>query len=103
MLNFKSVLLFAFCVGVSTGALAERPWPNLVFDCQVITTSGAQGLVGIQSFSLKEAETGALGLSAITLLGSHEPADRVVQCVEKGSGNSFSDSSFQAWVEDMDQ
>ena len=103
MFNFKSVLVLVLSSGVCMGALADRAWPNRAFDCQVVTTSGSQGLVGIQSFSVDDASTGAVGLTAITLLGVREPADRVVQCVERRSGQTFSDSNFQAWLDDMDK
>ena len=103
MFNFKSILVLALTSGVCAGAFADRPWPNKVCDCQVVTTSGAQGLVGIQTFSLDDAKTEVIGLTAMTLLGAHEPADRVIQCVEERSGDTFSDSSFQAWLDDMDK
>lgn len=103
MLNTKSMLLGVLSVVVSVEAFAEREWPDKVFDCQVVTSSGAQGLVSLQSYSLKDATEGAVGLPATTLLGSNGAATRVVQCLEKGKGRAFTDSNFQAWVDGLDQ
>jgi hypothetical protein len=81
--------------------LAERKWPEKAFDCQVVTDSGAAGLVGLQTFSLKAAEVGAVGLPARTLLGSRENTVRVVQCVEQGGMKSVSDQNFQSWLDGL--
>ncbi|MCB1855035.1 MAG: hypothetical protein H6988_01570 [Pseudomonadales bacterium] len=105
MSNTRSKMLFAALALVATQALAEgeRQWPDKVFDCQVVTVDGAQGLVSLQSLSAADAGKGAVGLPAVTLLGNKGYAARVIQCVEKGSGKGFRDSSFQAWVEKLDQ
>ncbi len=103
MLNVKSLLLVCLSLLVSAAALAERQWPDQVFDCQVATVSGAQGLVSIQSLSPEDAREGVVGKTAITLLGNQDSAARVIQCVEQGKGNQFTDSSFQAWFEQLDQ
>ena len=98
MLDVKTILLIALSVLTTAEVVAERAWPNTVFDCQVVTDSGSTGLVGLQTFSLKDAEEGVVGLTATTLLGNRENAVRVVQCVEQGRGASFRDQNFQAWV-----
>jgi len=103
MLNFKSVVPVCLSLLVSVAALAEREWPERVFDCQVVTVTGAQGLVSLQSLSPEDARQGAVGKTAVTLLGNQGSAARVIQCVEKGTGNKFTDSSFQAWFEKLDQ
>ena len=99
MLDVKTILLIALSVLTTAEVVAERAWPNTVFDCQVVTDSGSTGLVGLQTFSLKDAEEGVVGLTATTLLGNRENAVRVVQCVEQGSGKVFKDQNFQAWVD----
>ena len=99
MLDVKTILLVILSVLTTAEVLADRAWPNKVFDCQVVTDSGSTGLVGLQTFSLKDAEEGVVGLTATTLLGNRERAVRVVQCVEQGRGKSFSDQNFQAWVD----
>ena len=98
MLDVKTILLITLSVLTTAEVVAERAWPNKVFDCQVVTASGSTGLVGLQTFSLKDAEEGVVGLTATTLLGNRENAVRVVQCVEQGSGKVFRDQNFQAWV-----
>lgn len=103
MLKIKSVMLFVISAVLCAGAFAERQWPEAVFACQVVTTSGAQGLVNIQSLSRQEAETGVVGLTAITLAQSNGVAARVVQCIEESRGQSFTDSSFQAWYKKLDK
>ena len=102
MLNIKSTLLLTLSMAFCAGAFAERQWPEAVFACQVVTNSGAQGLVSLQSLSLQDAESGAVGLPAITLAGSAGVAARVVQCIEEQRGQSFTDSSFQAWYRKLD-
>tara|TARA_B110000977_G_scaffold45467_1_gene61802 strand:- start:226 stop:537 length:312 start_codon:yes stop_codon:yes gene_type:complete len=99
MLNIKMILLVILSVLTTAEVLAERAWPNKVFDCQVVTDSGSTGLVGLQTFSLKDAEEGVVGLTATTLLGNAESTVRVVQCVEQSSGKVFKDQNFQAWVD----
>lgn len=103
MLNIKSILLVTLSMVATAEVLAEREWPEKVFDCQVETSSGAQGLVSIQSLSLDDAEKGVEGLTAITLLGNEESAVRSMQCIEQRSGKSFTDSNFDAWVAGFDQ
>ena len=103
MLNIKSILLVTVSLLVSAGAHAEREWPDRVFDCQVVTIDGAQGLVSLQSLSPEDARKGAVGKTAVTLLGNQGSAVRVIQCVEKGQGKKFTDSSFQGWFEKLDQ
>ena len=98
MLDVKTILLITLSVLTTAEVVAERAWPNKVFDCQVVTDSGSTGLVGLQTLSLKDAEEGVVGLTATTLLGNRENAVRVVQCVEQGRGASFRDQNFQAWV-----
>lgn len=99
MLDVKTILLIALSVLTTAEVVAERAWPNTVFDCQVVTDSGSTGLVGLQTLSLKDAEEGVVGLTATTLLGNAESTVRVVQCVEQGRGASFRDQNFQAWVD----
>ena len=101
MLNIKTILLVTLSMLATTEVLAERAWPNKVFDCQVVTDSGSTGLVGLQTFSLKDAEEGVVGLTATTLLGNRENAVRVVQCVEQGRGALFRDQNFQSWVDGL--
>ncbi|MDG2046502.1 MAG: hypothetical protein P8J79_04730 [Halioglobus sp.] len=101
MLDIKMILLVTLSVLTALEVLAERPWPEKVFECQIVTASGASGLVGLQTFSLNEAEDGVVGLTATTLLGNKESAVRVVQCVEQGRGQSFKDQNFQAWVDGL--
>lgn len=103
MLHVKSVLLACLFLLGSVASLAELAWPDRVFNCQVVTVTGAQGLVSLQSLSLEDARQGAVGKTALTLLGNKDTAARVIQCVEKGKGNRFTDSSFQAWFEALDQ
>jgi hypothetical protein len=103
MLNIKLVLLVTVSLLVSSVAQAEREWPDKVFDCQVATVNGAQGLVSLQSLSAEDARKGVVGKTAVTLLGNQGTAARVIQCVERGKGNKFTDSSFQAWFEKLDQ
>jgi hypothetical protein len=103
MLDIKRILLVTLSMLATAEVLAERAWPNKVFDCQVLTGSGATGLVSLQTFSLTDAEEGAVGSAATTLLGKRESAVRVVQCVEQGRGKSFSDQNFQAWVDELAQ
>ena len=101
MLDIKTLLLATLSMFAAADALAQRPWPNKVFDCQVVTSTGSTGLVGLQTFSLEDAEEGVLGLPATTLLGRREDTVRVLQCVEQGNGESFSDQNFQAWVDQL--
>jgi hypothetical protein len=103
MLNLKSILLLILSMAACTSAFAERQWPDTVFACQVVTDSGAQGLVSLQSLSLAEAEAGAVGLPVITLAGSKGTAARVLQCIEARGKNLFTDSSFQAWYAKLDK
>jgi hypothetical protein len=46
---------------------------------------------------------GVVGLPVITLAGSNGVAARVVQCIEASGGQSFTDSSFQGWYENLDK
>ena len=101
MLDAKTILLITLSLLTTAEVVAERAWPNKVFDCQVVTASGATGSVGLQTFSLKDAEEGVVGLTATTLLGNRESVARVVQCVEQGRGASFRDQNFQAWVDGL--
>ncbi|MEM1152675.1 MAG: hypothetical protein AAGI44_00945 [Pseudomonadota bacterium] len=87
---------------LSTSALAEREWPEKVYDCHVTTISGAYGLVSIQTFSLDAALQGVKGQTAKTMADLEGTAERAVQCVEQRSGKRFTDSSFQAWVETLE-
>ncbi len=103
MLKIKSVLLVCSSLLVSVVALAEREWPDQVFDCQVVTITGAQGLVSIQSLSADDAESGVVGKPAVTLLGNRDSAARVIQCIERGKEQAFTDTSFQAWFEGLEQ
>ncbi len=103
MLNVKTVLLVCSSLLVSVAALAEREWPDRVFDCQVVTITGAQGLVSIQSLSADDAEKGVVGKPAVTLLGERDSAARVMQCIERGKEKAFTDTSFQAWFEQLDK
>lgn len=103
MSHIKTLLLITLSMLATADVLAQRPWPEKVFDCQVITSSGSTGLVGLQTFSLEDAQEGVLGLNATTLLGNRESAVRVVQCLEQGRGKSFSDQNFQAWVDELAQ
>ena len=103
MLNIKSVLLVCSSLLFSVVALAEREWPDRVFDCQVVTITGAQGLVSIQSLSADDAQSGVVGWPAVTLLGERDSAARVIQCIERGKEQSFTDASFQAWFEGLVQ
>lgn len=101
MFDIKAILLATVAMVAAAEALAEREWPDRVFDCQVLTSTGSTGLVGLQSFSQEDAEEGVLGLPAITLLGARESTVRAVQCVEQGSGKSFADKNFQAWFDQL--
>tara|TARA_R110002049_G_scaffold232874_15_gene405456 strand:- start:234 stop:545 length:312 start_codon:yes stop_codon:yes gene_type:complete len=103
MLNIRSALLLTVSMGIGTAALAERQWPETTYACQVITHSEAQGLVSMQSLSLQDAESGAVGQSAITLAGNKGVAVRVKQCIEERSGATFTDSSFQGWYAKLDK
>ena len=103
MSHIKTLLLITLSMLATADVLAQRPWPEKVFDCQVITSSGSTGLVGLQTFSLEDAQEGVLGRNATTLLGNRESAVRVVQCLEQGRGKSFSDQNFQAWVDELAQ
>ncbi len=103
MLNIKPMLLLTLSLVISAQAFAERQWPEAVFACQVVTSSGAQGLVSLQTFSLQDAEVGVIGLPAITLAGSKSVAARVVQCIDARGGESFTDSNFQAWYNKLDK
>lgn len=103
MLNIKSMLLLILSMAMCTAAFAERQWPEAVFACQVVTNSGAQGLVSLQSLSRQEAESGAVGLPVITLAGSTGVAARVLQCIETSGGQTFTDSSFQGWYKKLDK
>ena len=85
MSHIKTLLLVTLSMLATADVLAQRAWPEKVFDCQVITSSGSTGLVGLQTFSLEDAEEGVLGLNATTLLGNRESAVRVVQCCGAGS------------------
>lgn len=101
MLNIKSTLVVIFFMLVGAEAIAERQWPEAVFECQVVTTSGAQGLVSMQSVSLAAAEAGVIGLPATTRAGTNDVAARVVQCIDAHGGQTFTDASFQAWYADL--
>lgn len=101
MLNIKSLVLVCFSLLVSVAALAERQWPDRVFDCQVVTITSAQGLVTLQSLSPEDARKGVVGKTAITLLDNQGTADRAIQCVERKKGETFTDASFQAWFEQL--
>lgn len=103
MPNIKPMLLLTLSIAACTGAFAERQWPEVIFACQVVTSSGAQGLVTLQSLSLNDAEQGAVGLPAITLAGSKGIAERVMQCIEVQGGQAFTDGSFQAWYKNLDK
>ncbi|MEM8660362.1 MAG: hypothetical protein AAGF35_05710 [Pseudomonadota bacterium] len=86
----------------SVAAIADREWPEKVYDCHVATISGAYGLVSIQTFSKESARKGVKGLTAATMADSTGTADRAIQCIEQRSGRRFSDSSFQAWFETLE-
>ena len=103
MKYIDAVLLLPLLTLVPMKALGEREWPDRVFDCEVETASGAQGLVSLQSLSLEQAQKGAVGQKAITLLGNRDMASRVIQCIDTGTDSVFIDSSFQAWFENLDQ
>lgn len=103
MLATKLRLLLVLSFVFSMEAFAERQWPEKAFDCQVVTNSGSQGLVSLQTFSLKDAQAGAVGLPATTELDNHDVAIRVLQCIEHGKGSSFADAAFQAWFENLAQ
>ncbi|NQX90280.1 MAG: hypothetical protein HRT77_16650 [Halioglobus sp.] len=83
------------------GSLAEQEWPEKEYSCQVVTSSGSQGIVGIQTTTLERAEAVVIGHDAITMLGQNEKAATVIQCVQKYVGERFKDSSFQAFAETL--
>ncbi|MEM6581877.1 MAG: hypothetical protein AAF699_11415 [Pseudomonadota bacterium] len=99
----KGILPLALLAGLSMNALAERELPSKVFDCQVATISGAYGLVMIQANSLEQARTESVGRTASTMAGAKGTANRVIQCIEKRKGSSFSDSGFQAWFDSLEE
>jgi hypothetical protein len=103
MQTIRSTLLLTLSMGICSAALAEREWPETTYACQVITNSEAQGLVSIQSLSLQDAQSGAVGKPAITLAGNKGIAARVKQCIEERSGATFTDSSFQGWYARLDK
>lgn len=98
----KLFLPLALIVGMATGASADGSLPGRVFECQVETTTGAHGLITIQTRSPERAREGVIGYSAATMAGSEGTADRVIQCIEKRTGERFADSSFQAWVDSLE-
>jgi len=88
---------------MSTVVTAEREWPEHKFTCQVITETGAQGLVALQTHSRNHAEEGVKGLEAITNKGNREKTDSVLQCIEPANDEKFSDSGFRAWVASLEE
>lgn len=103
MFKIKSILLVTLSMLLSAEILAAKELPETVCHCQVVTISGSHGLVSIQTYSLEDASKDVVGKTAITLLGEKDAAAHVIQCIEQGAGQTFTDSSFQAWVEKLDQ
>ncbi|MEM8560627.1 MAG: hypothetical protein AAGF57_00260 [Pseudomonadota bacterium] len=102
MLKKWIISLAGLATVISAAAVADREWPEKVYDCHVATISGAYGLVSIQAYSQQAAREGVKGLTATTMAESTGTADRVIQCIEQRSGRRFSDSSFQAWFETLE-
>jgi hypothetical protein len=85
------------CLFVVTGASAERVWPDNTFECQVVTNSGARGLVSLQTTTRQNAMLRVVGMNAISDKGAMETAASVVQCIDVKRGETFYDAAFQNW------
>lgn len=101
MSKLKPVALGTLCLLTALGVSAEREWPEKEYSCQVVTSTGANGLIGIQTLSRERAEEVVIGHTAITLTKRKEQAVSVVQCIEKSTGEHFDDPSFQSFVENL--
>ena len=86
---------------MSLPALAERPVPDQEYGCQVVTTSGASGIIYVTSFSRDRAMEVVKGQSAVTIKGTREPIVSTVQCIVRHSDERFSDTYFQAFVDKL--
>ena len=85
-----------------TATAAEREWPDREFQCQVITESGARGMVSLQTFSKELAIKEVVGLSAWTDMDGSERAAEVVQCIEPAKREAFKDTAFGYWVSTLE-
>ena len=101
MFTKKTIALIAGCC-LSAGVLAERPWPEREFICEVVTESGAQGVVFMQTFSKEHAAKDVLGFPAQTVVGTFDKTAEVEECIEPSEGEVFTDPNFRAWLETLE-
>ena len=91
------------CLLFNAGASAEREWPDNKFECQVVTSSGARGLVSLQTFTRQDAMKRVVGMSAVSDRDTVETASSVVQCIDLGKDETFYDAAFQNWRDNLEE
>ncbi|MFV0277199.1 MAG: hypothetical protein ACK5HY_08455 [Parahaliea sp.] len=100
----KTVARYMAVCGVlacATAAMAQpRPLPERVFNCQVMTKSGINGLVRVQVNNADEARDLAARSEAVDMSGRLAPALSVVVCVRQPDGR-FRDGGFQKFVDEL--
>lgn len=97
MLKVNALLVLTCSALLALPAAAERQWPDTTYSCQVVTATGAPGLISIQTLSHKAALTSVIGKPALTRDGMAQTTS-VVQCLERGTGKQFSDLGFRGWT-----
>ncbi|PLW67548.1 hypothetical protein [Pseudohalioglobus lutimaris] len=103
MLKPINTAIGLFCLLAATGASAERIWPDNKFECQVVSSSGARGLVSLQTYTRQDARRGVIGLNAVTDKDNVEEAASVVQCIDLKKGERFRDLAFQSWRDSLEE
>ena len=97
MPKLKNVAVIMFYCLSAHWAFAEREWPDNQFECQVVTESGARGLVSLQTFTRQDAMQRVVGLQALNDQEVIETAVSVVQCIDFTTDEKFFDAAFQGW------
>ena len=102
---FKPILtsMCLFFALISSAAYAEREWPENKFECQVVTSSGARGLVSLQTFTRQDAMKRVVGMNAVSDRDTVETASSVVQCIDLGKDETFYDAAFQNWRDNLEE
>jgi len=74
--------------------------PDNEYACKVQTKSMALGLVMVQAFDLRSAQSLAASAAATRVDGKSEGVQIVLECI-RFPGSRFGDSEFQAFVDSM--
>lgn len=96
-LMIAAIVLFALPMTISNAKLADNE-----FVCHVSTVSGIDGIVMIQTNTIKDAISAALSANAHTIDGKRSIANQVIECVKKNE-QRFIDYTVQQFYENLPQ